>query len=93
MYIKVTITYKYSTILIIIFNLSSKQMTLKFAKVLLPLSLDKSYSYAFSDLSLEIGCVVQVEFCRKLIWGVVEEIENDKPADLELNKIKPILNW
>ena len=53
-------------------------MMLKFAKVLLPLSLEKSYSYSFSDLSLEIGCVVQVEFCRKLIWGVVEEIENDK---------------
>ena len=64
----------------------------KFTKVLLPLSLEKSYSYSFSDLSLEIGCVVQVEFCRKLIWGVVEEIENDKPSDLELNKIKPILN-
>ena len=67
-------------------------MMMKFAKVLLPLSLDKSYSYVSSDLDLEIGCIVQVEFCRKLIWGVVEEIENDKPNDLELNKIKPILN-
>ena len=63
----------------------------RFVKILLPLALEKSYSYFSEDLNLEIGNVVQVEFCRKLIWGVVEEIQNDQPVDLELKKIKPIL--
>ncbi len=63
----------------------------KFVKVLLPLALDSSYSYNACDLDLEIGNIVQVEFCRKLIWGVITDIENIKPANLELNKIKPIL--
>lgn len=45
-------------------------MSEKFFEILLPLALDRSFTYA-SNLDLELGDVVLVEFGRKKIWGLV----------------------
>jgi len=61
-----------------------------FAQVLLPLALDETFTYkAASDI--EIGDVVQVEFGRKKIWGVVFEVKKDAPQNFAEEKIKEIL--
>lgn len=61
-----------------------------FAQVLLPLALDESYSYSTED-SVKVGDVVLVEFVRKKIWGVVVATSANPPAQVAIEKIKPIL--
>lgn len=61
-----------------------------FAQVLLPLALDEAFTYKAQD-EVEIGDVVQVEFGRKKIWGVVVEVKKTAPENLAEAKIKKIL--
>lgn len=63
-------------------------MTQKFVQVLLPLAFNQSFTYLCQLETIAIGDVVQVEFCRKKIWGVVENIDDKKPEKLDLNRIK-----
>lgn len=65
-------------------------MTEKFVQVLLPLALNQSYSYLSAFHDIAVGDIVLVEFCRKTLWGVVENISDSKPDNLELSKIKTI---
>ena len=65
-------------------------MTEKFVQVLLPLALNQSYSYLSTFCDIAVGDIVLVEFCRKTLWGVVENISDSKPDNLELSKIKTI---
>ena len=66
-------------------------MPKKFAQVLLPLSLDQSFSYFFEDVKIEVGDVVKVEFGKKEIFGAVLSIVNEAPQDFDEAKVKPIL--
>lgn len=63
----------------------------KFAEVLIPSALNDNFTYLAIE-NQQIGDVVLVEFGRQKIWAIVVEI-NDKPRlpDLELSKIKSIL--
>ncbi len=63
----------------------------KFAEVLIPSALNDNFTYLAIE-NQQIGDVVLVEFGRQKIWSIVVEI-NDKPRlpDLELSKIKSIL--
>jgi primosomal protein N' (replication factor Y) len=61
-----------------------------FAQVLLPLALDEAFTY-LGESDIEIGSVVQVEFGKKIIWGVVESISTKAPTDFLEEKIKKIL--
>jgi len=63
-------------------------MSEKFVEILLPLALDRAFTYA-ADSDVEIGDVVQVEFGRKKIWGVVWSLDGKKEVAAE--KIKKIL--
>lgn len=63
-------------------------MSEKFVEILLPLALDRAFTYA-TDFDVEIGDVVQVEFGRKKIWGVVWSLDAKK--DVAAEKIKKIL--
>ena len=42
-------------------------------QVLLPLIFDKSFTY-YADSNIKVGAVVEVEFGRQKIWGIVVEI-------------------
>ncbi len=64
-------------------------MSEKLFEVLLPLALDRSFSYA-SSLDLERGDVVLVEFGRKKIWGLVSG-ESKKSDEEKSYKIKEII--
>ena len=57
-------------------------------EILLPLAPDRAFTYA-ADFDVEIGDVVQVEFGRKKIWGVVWSLNNQ--TDVAAAKIKKIL--
>ncbi|NBV06247.1 MAG: primosomal protein N' [Proteobacteria bacterium] len=61
-----------------------------FAQVLLPLALDECFTYQAED-SIERGDVVQVEFGKKQIWGLVVQVKKEAPTNFALEKIKPIL--
>jgi len=65
-------------------------MSKKFVQILLPLSLDDSFCY-FCESKIAIGNVVKVEFGKKQLWGVVVEILEALPCDLDEKKVKPIL--
>lgn len=65
-------------------------MSKKFAQVLLPLALDEAFSYQ-AESDVECGDVVCVEFGRKQIWGLVLEVAQEAPQNIELKKIKTIL--
>ncbi|MBU6140475.1 MAG: primosomal protein N' [Proteobacteria bacterium] len=61
-----------------------------FAQVLLPLALDEAFTYK-AENEIRNGEVVQVEFGRKKIWGVVVSLKKDAPENLAEAKIKKIL--
>ena len=61
-------------------------------QVLLPLIFDKSFTY-YAVSNIKVGAVVEVEFGRQKIWGIIIEI-NDKSSVEEppAYKIKDIIN-
>jgi primosomal protein N' (replication factor Y) len=61
-----------------------------FAQVLLPLALNKPFTYLAQN-HIEIGDVVLVEFGKKQIWGVVFTLDSTISKDFSEEKIKPIL--
>ncbi len=65
-------------------------MSEKFVEILLPLALDRSFTYV-ADQNLEIGDIVQVEFGRKKIWGVVLNPDVAAPKNVAVEKIKKVL--
>ena len=63
-------------------------MSEKFFEVLLPLALDRSFTYSAS-FDVVVGDVVLVEFGRKRTWGLV--VAEAKEAPLENIKVKEII--
>ncbi len=61
-----------------------------FAEILLPLALDSHFTYIANE-SISKGDLVRVEFGKKEIWGVVWNLKNNAPAEIAIDKIKPIL--
>ena len=62
-----------------------------FVQVLLPLALDEPFTY-FAEKDVELGDVVQVEFGRKKIWGVVFGIgEGASAKSIDPAKIKSVI--
>ncbi|MBL6664870.1 MAG: primosomal protein N' [Rickettsiales bacterium] len=64
-------------------------MSKKFVEILLPLSLDNTFTY-LANKEINNGDVVKVEFGKKQIWSVVVKIL-DKAPEFDLKKIKEIL--
>ncbi len=65
-------------------------MSQLFVQILLPLALDKPFTY-LSEITAEIGDVVKVEFGKKQIWGVVVATSSAVPEKISPEKIKKIL--
>lgn len=63
-------------------------MTQKFAEILLPTALDQFFTYSY-DQDLKIGNIVNVEFGKRKIWGVVVNINIIQ--DPKIDKIKKII--
>lgn len=61
-----------------------------FAQILLPLAFDRTFTY-LAEKDVEIGDVVQVEFGRKKIWGVVMSLDVEAATEIPAEKIKKIL--
>lgn len=62
-----------------------------FFQILLPIPVDKSFTY-WADDSFDIGCVVLVEFRHRQIWGVIVDILPDALQQLASEKIKKIID-
>ncbi len=60
-----------------------------FVQVLLPLALNEAFTYS-SDELVEIGAIVEVEFGKKKIWGVVVALLDQPPTELAA-KIKKVI--
>ena len=61
---------------------------LKFLSVLLPINIDRPFTYS-SEKNLDIGTIVKVSFGKRELYGVVWEADKKekKPDNI---KIKPI---
>ncbi len=71
-------------------NQNSSSSSVKTADILLPLMLNKSYSYQITDnMDLKLGDIVKVNFANKDVMGVVWDI-SEKKKNAEL-KLKPII--
>jgi len=68
-------------------------MSQEFFDVLLPLPLDRSFTYSAESLKVELYDVVKVNFGRREIFGIVVRklSQNDLSNHLILEKIKPII--
>lgn len=60
-----------------------------FVEILLPLSLDNSFTYS-SNLALKVGDVVKVEFGKKQIWAIVTKVLEQEPLKQKF-KIKEVI--
>lgn len=60
-------------------------------QVLLPLIFDKSFTY-YADSDIKVGAVVEVEFGRQKIWGIIVEINVASTEEAPVYKIKDIIN-
>lgn len=66
-------------------------MSKNFIQILLPLALDKPFTYLADD-NIEIGDVVMVEFGRKKIWGVVfDKGKGENAKEIAIEKVKKVL--
>jgi primosomal protein N' (replication factor Y) len=63
-------------------------MTQKFAEILLPTALDQFFTYSYEQ-DLKIGNIVNVEFGKRKIWGVVVNINITQAP--KIDKIKNII--
>ncbi len=63
-------------------------MTQKFAEILLPTALDQFFTYSYEQ-DLKIGNIVNVEFGKRKIWGVVVNINIIQAP--KIDKIKNII--
>lgn len=61
-----------------------------FAQILLPLALNESFTYRAVG-NFAIGDIVLVEFGRKKLWGVIVDLNQAAPNNLDEAKIKEIL--
>ena len=61
-------------------------------QVLLPLIFDKSFTY-YAISNIKVGAVVEVEFGRQKIWGIIIEINHKSSVEEPpAYKIKDIIN-
>jgi primosomal protein N' (replication factor Y) len=62
-------------------------MSQKSIQVLLPLALDRAFTYLAAD-DVQIGDIVKVEFGKKRIWGVVvSDVKNDEEKSYKIKEI------
>jgi primosomal protein N' (replication factor Y) (superfamily II helicase) len=71
-------------------SLYQQVMSKNFVQVLLPLALSEAFTYA-SEIDVETGDVVKVEFGKKQLWGVVVAVGCTLPEKVAPEKIKKIL--
>jgi len=64
----------------------------RYIEVILPLALDRTYTYAIEDQQLQVGCRVEVPFGRhKKYTALVTKIHEEKP-DYEIKTIENIID-
>jgi primosomal protein N' (replication factor Y) len=61
----------------------------KFFEILLPLALNQTFTYG-SNLNLEIGNIVKVQFGKKEIWGVAWQESDEKEKNFQIKEILEI---